>query len=110
MDTVTVADTRLQIPEFLRPTFDRNLPELRNRLVTLHELLYQLFTGQDELLPQCIKGFHDLAGSLGVFGLSSTSESASRIEAMLRNHPSVDASQIDIIRKEINYLRTILEV
>lgn len=61
------------------------LPTIRSRLETIGQALENLEEGRldDELRLKAANDAHKLAGSLGTFGLASSSASSSRIETLL---------------------------
>jgi chemotaxis protein histidine kinase CheA len=106
---MSIADTRLQVHEFLRDTFDQNLSQLSDRLLSLQQLLTELSAGNRDLLPLCIQRAHDLAGSFGVFGLFTPSTAASKIEAMLRQLLSGTVLCNGDMHREIKVIQQTLE-
>ena len=74
------------IPAALLPIWQRNLPQLRDRVALLQhaaEQLSQTRTLDAELRAEALGLAHKLAGSLGMFGYKAATQHAREIEQAL---------------------------
>lgn len=106
---MSIAEVREKVPEFLRGTFDRNLPVIVERLVSVRAIATDVFAGRSDLLPQAIRVAHDLGGSLGVFGLMELSHKAQAIEKSFRNPDLFNEEWRDGILLTLRELETYLQ-
>ncbi len=75
-----------------------HLPAIRSRLETIGQAIKSLEAGQigDELRLKAAHDAHKLAGSLGTFGLASSSANSAKIESLLTEAPSTQSLIADL--------------
>jgi len=75
-----------------------HLPAIRSRLETIGQALDYLEAGrlEDELRFKAAHDAHKLAGSLGTFGLASSSANSSKIESLLTEEPPTQSLIADL--------------
>ena len=90
--------------------WQKHLPETKSRLEILERALHTLTQGElsQELRLEGVQAAHKLAGSLGSFGLRSSSEKATEIELLLEKQ-HFDESDISTLVEHLRILKRDVE-
>jgi HPt (histidine-containing phosphotransfer) domain-containing protein len=90
--------------------WQKHLPGTKSRLATLERALQALTQGElsQEFRLEGVQAAHKLAGSLGSFGLRSSSEKATEIELLLEKQ-HFDENEISTLVEHLRVLKRDVE-
>ena len=90
--------------------WQKHIPETKSRLEILERALQAFTQGKlsQELRLEAVQAAHKLAGSLGSFGLRSSSEKATELELLLEKQ-HFDESDISTLAEHLRLLKRDVE-
>ena len=90
--------------------WQKHIPETKSRLEILERALQAFIQGKlsQELRLEAVQAAHKLAGSLGSFGLGSSSEKATELELLLEKQ-HLDESDISTLAEHLRLLKRDVE-
>lgn len=100
--------TEVPMQAALAAIWKKNLPQTRERLALLKRAAEQLSTTRtidDDLRADALSTAHKMAGSLGMFGLHSATETARAVEHIL-DHEGLP--QPERLQEQVNALAAVL--
>jgi HPt (histidine-containing phosphotransfer) domain-containing protein len=103
-------DVAAKVAARLRELWRTSKPVVLERMNVLHDAYTSLAENpaNGEARSNGLEAAHKLSGVLGVFGLPQGSETASSIEFLLKSGETLDADNLDSLRRQIAELDALI--